>query len=547
MLRSAGIVSDVKLCESAAWANLLKHHKKLSGLHLRDLFANDPSRLDCLTAEAGGVYLDISKQRITPESLDLLIALAEQEGVAEKLQAMMTGARVNTAEDRPALHSALRAPRGTVIKVEGEDVVPQVHAVLDAMTAFSEEVRSGGHTGATGKQIRNVIHIGIGGSHLGPRFVTDALRPFVSPDLTIRFISNVDGADLHAAIAGLDPAETLFIVASKTFTTTETMANAEAARAWVTTSLGEAAVSSHFAAVSTNLDAVEEFGIDSSLTFGFWDWVGGRFSVASAIGLPVMIAIGSKAFREFLDGMHAMDQHAMNAPMEQNLPALMALVGIWSIDFDGAQSHAVIPYARDLASLPAHLQQLEMESNGKSVTTGGDPVSVPTAPIVWGAAGTDAQHAFLQLLHQGTVNVPVDFILVARAAEPFASHQDMLFANGVAQAEALAFGLTPQEVAESGVPPELVPHKSFAGNHPSSVLMIDSLTPFTLGQLLSIYENKVAIQGFVWGINSFDQWGVALGKSLATDLIAELAGTTNGSVMDPSSAALMARYQLLRD
>ncbi len=537
----------MKLSESPAWVNLLNHHATLRGVHLRDLFAKDPARLDQLTAEAEGVYLDISKHRITPESLNLLIALAEQEGVAEKLKAMMTGARVNTTENRPALHTALRAPRGSVIEVDGENVVPQVHEVLDAMTEFSEAVRSGRHTGATGKQIRNVIHIGIGGSHLGPRFVTDALRPFVSPDLTMRFISNVDGADLHAAVDGLDPAETLFIVASKTFTTTETISNAQEARSWVTASLGDDAVSSHFVAVSTNLDAVEGFGIKAALTFGFWDWVGGRFSVASAIGLPVMIAIGPKAFREFLGGMHAMDQHALNAPLETNLPALMALVGIWSIDFDGAQSHAVIPYARDLAALPAHLQQLEMESNGKSVTNNGEQVSVPTAPIVWGAAGTDAQHAFLQLLHQGTVNVPVDFILVARAAEPFGNHQDMLFANGVAQAEALAFGLTSQEVADSGEEAALIPHKTFPGNHPSSVLMIESLNPFTLGQLLSLYEHKVAIQGFIWGIDSFDQWGVALGKSLATDLIAELEGSGISVGTDASSAALIARYQLLRD
>lgn len=537
----------MKLSESPAWADLLNNHATLRGVHLRDLFATDPARLERLTAEAEGIYLDISKHRITSETLDLLIALAEQEGVARKLQDMMTGARVNTTEDRPALHTALRAPRGSVIEVDGENIVPQIHAVLDAMAEFSEALRSGSHTGATGKQIRNVIHIGIGGSHLGPRFVTDALRPFVSPALTMRFISNVDGADLHAAISGLDPAETLFIVASKTFTTTETMSNAQAARSWITASLGENAVSSHFAAVSTNLDAVEEFGIDAALTFGFWDWVGGRFSVASAIGLPVMIAIGPKAFREFLSGMHSMDQHALNTPIESNLPALMALVGVWSIDFDGAQSHAVIPYARDLAALPAHLQQLEMESNGKSVTNDGEQVSVPTAPIVWGAAGTDAQHAFLQLLHQGTVNVPVDFILVARAAEPFGDHQDLLFANGVAQAEALAFGLTSQEVVDSGVEPALVPHKTFAGNHPSSVLMIESLDPFSLGQLLSLYEHKVAIQGFIWGIDSFDQWGVALGKSLATDLIAELEGSTISVGSDASSAALIARYQLLRD
>lgn len=534
----------MSLTDSAAWAELAEHHSTLAGTHLRELL-EDATRIDVLTAEAAGVHVDLTRQRLTADSLRLLVEVARERGVDTRLRDLQAGAIVNTTESRAALHTALRAPRDARIEVDGEDVIPAVHAVLDAMRTFATAVRDGSHRGATGERIRAVVHLGIGGSHLGPEMVTTALRPHVDPDLEVRFVSNVDGADLQRALTGLDPASTLCIVASKTFTTAETMANAHAARAWISDALGESAVASHFVAVSTNLDAVEAFGIAATRTFGFWDWVGGRFSVSSAIGLPVLIAIGPAAFDEFLAGMRAMDEHAAGAPLERNLPVLLALAEVWNTDLEDMSTRAVIPYASDLARLPAFLQQLEMESNGKSVDEHGVPVSVGTSPIVWGAPGTDAQHAFLQLLHQGTVIAPVDLIVVARAHDPLGDHQDALVANAIAQAEALARGRFAAEVAAEGVDPALVPHRVFAGDRPSTILMLDALTPASLGALIALYEHKVAAAGALWGIDSFDQWGVELGKVLAATILAEVR---DGIVAphDPATAATISRYRARR-
>ncbi|MFM7617477.1 MAG: glucose-6-phosphate isomerase [Actinomycetes bacterium] len=534
----------MSLTDAPTWPALAAHHATLATTHLRDLL-DDADRIEPLTAEAAGVHLDLTRQRLTAESLALLVAVAEERGVTERLRSMQTGAIVNPTESRAALHTALRAPRGARVEVDGRDVVPEVHTVLDAMRAFAVAVRDGAHRGATGAPIRAVVHLGIGGSHLGPEMVTAALRPYVAPDLTVRFVSNVDGADLQRALTGLDPASTLCIVASKTFTTAETMANARAARAWIVDALGEAAVAQHFAAVSTNLDAVATFGIDPARTFGFWDWVGGRFSVSSAIGLPVLLAIGPDAFDELLGGMRAMDEHAATAPPARNLPVLLALTEVWNTDLEDMSTRAVIPYASDLARFPAFLQQLEMESNGKSVTETGEPVTVGTSPIVWGAPGTDAQHAFLQLLHQGTVIAPVDLIVVARAHTPLGEHQDTLVANAIAQAEALARGRFADEVAAEGVDPALVPHRVFAGDRPSTILMLDALTPASLGALIALYEHKVAAAGALWGIDSFDQWGVELGKVLATTILTELRDGVD-SPHDPATAATIRRYRARR-
>jgi glucose-6-phosphate isomerase len=452
---------------------------------------------------------------------------------------------VNPTEGRAALHTALRAPRDARIEVDGHDVVPAVHAVLDAMRTFAAAVRDGSHRGATGERIRAVVHIGIGGSHLGPEMVTTALRPYIDPGLTVRFVSNVDAADLQRALTGLDPASTLCIVASKTFTTAETMANARAVRGWLVDALGEAAVAQHVVALSSDPDAAAAFGVDPARTFGFWDWVGGRFSVSSAIGLPVMLAIGPDAFDELLAGMRAMDEHTVTAPLERNLAVLLALTDVWNADLEEMASRAVIPYASDLARFPAFLQQLEMESNGKSVTVDGRPVSVPTAPIVWGAPGTDAQHAFLQLLHQGTVVAPVDFVVVARAHTPLGDHQDVLVANAIAQAEALAIGRFAAEVAADGVAPDLVPHRVFAGDRPSTILMVDALTPSALGALIALHEHRVAAAGAIWEIDPFDQWGVELGKVLAGSILAEVRDGEPGS-HDPATAATISRYRARR-
>jgi glucose-6-phosphate isomerase len=532
------------LAETPAWRALAEHHATLASTHLRDLL-DDESRVAPLTAEAAGIHLDLTRQRLTADSLGLLLALAEQQRVPDRLRAMWAGAAVNRTEGRAALHTALRAPVGTRIEVDGVDVVPEVHAVLDAMRRFATAVRDGSHRGATGAEIRAVVHIGIGGSHLGPETVTTALRPYLHPDITVRYVSNVDGADLRRALTGLDPATTLCIVASKTFTTAETMANARAARAWIVDALGEAAVAQHFVAVSTALDEVAAFGIPPDRTFGFWDWVGGRFSVASAIGLPVMIGIGPAAFDEFLGGMRALDEHAADAPLERNLPVLLALVDVWNTDLEEASTRAVLPYASDLARFPAFLQQLEMESNGKSVTEAGIPVSVPTSPIIWGAPGTDAQHAFLQLLHQGTVVAPVDFIVVARAHDPVGDHHDVLVANAIAQAEALARGRFASELADAGVDAALVPHRVFPGDRPSTILMLDALTPAALGALIALHEHRVAVAGAIWGIDSFDQWGVELGKVLVVRILDEIRTGTAGP-HDPATAATISRYRARR-
>ena len=532
------------LVGTPAWSALVEHHATLASTHLRDLLA-DRARVEALSVEAAGIHVDLSRQRLTVESLRLLVALAEARGVADHLRALQAGATVNRTEARAALHTALRAPRSASIEVDGTDVVPEVHAVLDAMRAFAEQVRDGSHRGATGSRIRTVVHIGIGGSHLGPEMVTTALRPYVDPALAVRYISNVDGADLRRALTGLDPAETLCIVASKTFTTAETMANARAVRAWVVDALGEDAVGQHFVAVSTALDEVAAFGIAPERTFGFWDWVGGRFSVSSAIGLPVMLATGAARFDEFLAGMRAMDEHAAAAPLATNLPVLLALVDVWNTDLEEYGTRAVLPYASDLARFPAFLQQLEMESNGKSVDEDGAPVTVATSPIVWGAPGTDAQHAFLQLLHQGTVVAPVDFIVVARAHDPVDDHQDVLVANAIAQAEALARGRFAAELADAGVDAALVPHRVFPGDRPSTILMLDALTPERLGALIALHEHRVAVAGRIWGIDSFDQWGVELGKVLATRILDEIRTGTTGD-HDPATAATISRYRARR-
>jgi glucose-6-phosphate isomerase len=517
----------------------------MASRHLRDLFADDPDRGERLVAEAAGITLDYSKHRITDETVTLLRALAEESGLRGRIEAMFLGARINVTEDRPALHVALRAPRDAVIEVDGENVVPDVHAVLDRMAAFADGIRDGRWTGHTGRRMANVVNIGIGGSDLGPVMAYEALRHYTARELTFRFVSNVDGTDFAEATGDLDPEETLFIVASKTFTTVETMTNARTARAWTLRALGdEAAVARHFVAVSTNAAEVAAFGIDPSAMFGFWDWVGGRYSMDSAIGLSTMIAVGPERFRELLAGFHAMDEHFRTAPFERNLPVLMGLLTVWYVDFFGAQTHAVLPYDQYLKRLPAYLQQLWMESNGKSVTEDGHPVGVATSPVVWGEPGTNGQHSFYQLLHQGTSLVPADLIGFARSLNPIGEHHDLLMANLFAQAEALAFGKTPDEVRADGVPEELVPHRTFEGNRPTSVLLLDRLTPVSLGTLIALYEHSVFTAGTIWGIDSFDQWGVELGKSLAGRILPELQSEAEP---DPahggSTNALIRRYR----
>jgi glucose-6-phosphate isomerase len=542
------MTSGAPLTGRPEWKALEEHHRKIRDVHLRALFAEDPGRGERLTAEAAGLYLDYSKHRVTDETLRLLLALAEACGLRVRIDAMFRGERINVTEDRAVLHVALRAPRGERIVVDGADVVSQVHAVLDRMAAFAERVRGGDWTGHTGKRIRNVINIGIGGSDLGPVMAYEALRAYSMRDLTVRFVSNVDGTDFAEATRDLDPAETLFIVSSKTFTTLETMTNAHTARTWLVRALGsEAAVARHFVAVSTNAEAVGRFGIDTANMFGFWDWVGGRYSMDSAIGLSTMLAIGPEHFRAMLGGFHAMDEHFRTAPFARNLPVLMGMLAVWYNNFFGAQTVAVLPYDQYLKRFPAYLQQLAMESNGKHVTLDGHRVDYQTGPIFWGEPGTNGQHSFYQLIHQGTRIVPCDFIGFGRSLNPLGPHHDLLVANLLAQTEALAFGKTADEVKAEGTPDWLVPHRTFEGNRPTTTILAERLTPDTLGALVALYEHSVFTQGVVWQIDSFDQWGVELGKVLAARIIPELGSRDEPPLAhDSSTNALVRRYRRLR-
>ena len=537
------------LTKRKAWVDLQGHYEEVRGQHLKKLFAEDPQRGVRMTAEAVGIFLDYSKNRITDRTVRLLIQLAEESGLRSTIEAMFRGEKINFTEKRAVLHVALRAPRGTSILVDGENVVPDVHAVLDKMTEFSNRVRSGRWTGHTGRRIRNIINIGIGGSDLGPVMAYEALRHYTDRDLTFRFVSNVDGTDFAEAARDLDAAETLFIVSSKTFTTLETMTNAHSARAWSVAGLGgdEKSVAKHFVAVSTNAAEVTRFGIDTANMFGFWDWVGGRYSMDSAIGLSTMLAIGPEHFRSMLDGFHEMDEHFRTAPFEQNLPVLMGLLGIWYTDFFGAQTVAVLPYEQYLKRFPAYLQQLTMESNGKHVTVDGSQVNYATGPIYWGEPGTNGQHSFYQLIHQGTRLIPCDFIAFAQPLNPLGRHHDMLMANVFAQTEALAFGKTPEQVKAEGTPDWLVPHRVFEGNRPSNTILATQLTPEILGKLVALYEHSVFTQGAIWQINSFDQWGVELGKLLAQRIIPEVESRAEPSLgHDSSTNNLIRRYRKLK-
>ena len=538
------------LTASPAWSALSSHAKEMQGKHLRDLFAADPGRGTRMTAEAVGIFLDYSKNRVTDETMRLLLALAEEAGVAERREAMFAGERINLTEDRSVLHVALRMPRGSALVVDGADVVAQVHDVLDRMAGLAEAVRSGAWKSHTGRPIRNVVNIGIGGSDLGPVMAYAALRHYSRRDLTFRFVSNVDGTDFAEATRDLDPAETLFVICSKTFTTLETMTNALTAREWLLAGLDgdEAAIARHFVAVSTNLEGVAAFGIDPANAFGFWDWVGGRYSMGSAIGLSTMLAIGAEAFEQMLAGFHAMDEHFRTAPLAQNLPVLMGLLTLWYADFFGAETVAVLPYDQYLARFPAYLQQLTMESNGKSVRLDSAAVDVGTGPVVWGEPGTNGQHSFYQLIHQGTRLIPCDFICFANSLNPVGRHHDLLVANVFAQAEALAFGKTAEEVTAEGNPEWLVPHRTFVGNRPSNVLLAERLTPEILGALVALYEHSVFTQGAIWSINSFDQFGVELGKVLAQRIVPELESAAEPALEhDASTNALIRRYRSLRD
>jgi glucose-6-phosphate isomerase len=537
------------LTKRRAWKALTAHHRKVKDLHLRELFAEDPRRGKHLTAEAVGIYLDYSKNRITDQTLELLFQLAEESGLRARIEAMFRGEKINITEKRAVLHVALRAPRGATILVDGENVVPQVHAVLDKMAEFSSRVRSGAWTGHTGKRIRNVINIGIGGSDLGPVMAYEALKHYSDRTMTFRFVSNVDGADLVEATRDLDPAETLFIVSSKTFTTLETMTNARSARGWSLAGLGgdEGSIPKHFVAVSTNAKEVAKFGIDIANMFGFWDWVGGRYSMDSAIGLSTMLAVGPENFRALLDGFHQMDEHFRTAPFKRNLPVLLGLLGVWYNDFFGAQTVAVLPYEQYLKRFPAYLQQLTMESNGKHVTLDGTVVDYETGPIYWGEPGTNGQHSFYQLIHQGTRLIPSDFIAFVEPLSPLGRHHDMLLANVFAQTEALAFGKTPEQVREEGTPEWLVPHRVFEGNRPSNTIVAQRLTPETLGKLVALYEHCVFTQGAVWNIDSFDQWGVELGKVLAQRIIPEIESKDEPKLRhDSSTNNLIRRYRKLK-
>jgi glucose-6-phosphate isomerase len=532
-----------------AWQALDAHHRRVREVHLRKLFADDPTRGERMTAEAVGLYLDYSKNRITDDTLMLLRQLAEESGLRARIDAMFRGEKINSTENRAVLHVALRAPRGTSIVVDGENVVPQVHAVLDKMADFSNRVRSGAWKGHTGKRMRNVINIGIGGSDLGPVMAYEALKHYSDRAMTFRFVSNIDGTDFAEAVHDLDPAETLFIDSSKTFTTLETMTNAHTARDWLVAGLGgdEKAVAKHFVAVSTNAAEVAKFGIDTTNMFEFWDWVGGRYSMDSAIGLSTMLAIGPENFRALLDGFHQMDEHFRTAPFERNLPVLMGLLAVWYNDFFGAQTVAVLPYEQYLKRFPAYLQQLTMESNGKHVTLDGDTVACDTGPIYWGEPGTNGQHSFYQLVHQGTRLIPCDFIAFGQPLNPLGQHHDMLLANVFAQTEALAFGKTPEQVKAEGTPDWLVPHRVFEGNRPSNTILAERLTPATLGTLVALYEHSVFTQGTIWNVNSFDQWGVELGKVLAQRIIPELESQVEPTLgHDSSTNTLIRRYRTLK-
>ncbi|MFI6279002.1 glucose-6-phosphate isomerase [Streptomyces sp. NPDC050988] len=544
--------SRTRLDQTPEWTALAGHWEELGETQLRELFAHNPGRGTGYTFQVGDLHVDYSKHLITDETLRLLRALAAATDVFGLRDAMFRGEKINTTEDRAVLHTALRAPRDAVVEVDGENVVPAVHAVLDKMAGFAERVRSGEWTGHTGKRIKNVVNIGIGGSDLGPAMAYEVLRSFTDRDLTVRFVSNVDGADLHEAVRDLDPAETLFVIASKTFTTIETITNATSARNWLLTELkaGQEAVAKHFVALSTNAEKVADFGIDTANMFEFWDWVGGRYSFDSAIGLSLMIAIGPDRFREMLDGFHLVDEHFRTAPAESNVPLLLGLLGVWYGNFHDAQSHVVLPYSHYLSKFTAYLQQLDMESNGKSVDRDGRPVEWETGPVVWGTPGTNGQHAYYQLIHQGTKLIPADFI---GFAEPVAdllpglvAQHDLLMANFFAQTQALAFGKTPDEVRAEGVPEELVPHKTFKGNHPTTTILARELTPSVLGQLIALYEHKVFVQGAIWNIDSFDQWGVELGKVLAKRVEPALTEGAEVPGLDESTTALVAKYRELR-
>ena len=533
-----------------AWKALQIHYKKVKKFHLIDLFAHDPLRGERMTAAGAGLYLDYSKNRITYKTLKLLIALAEESGLQSRIDAMFRGEKVNITEKRPALHVALRAPKGTSIYVDGKNVVPQVHAVLDRMAHFGERVRTGEWKGCTGKRIRNVVNIGVGGSHLGPLLATQALRHYADPSLTFRFVANIDASDFAEAVRGLDPAETLFIISSKTFNTVETMTNACTAREWLVSGLkaDKESVTKHFVAVSANVAQVAQFGIETGNIFEFWDWVGGRHSLCSAVGLALMLALGHKSFAEMLDGFHQMDMHYLATPFERNLPVLMGLLTIWYNDLFGAQSFAILPYDQYLERLPAYLQHLIMGSNGKNITHIGTEVIQPTSPVCWGDAGTNGQHSFFQLLHQGTRLVPCDFIAFAEPIHAFRRHHDTLIANAFAQTAALAFGKTAERVKAEGTPDWLVPHRLFAGNRPSNTILAQKLTPETFGTLIALYEHSVHTQAVIWNINPFDQWGVELGNDMATTILPEVESKDDTLLdHDSSTSALIRRYRSMRN
>jgi len=537
------------LTELGAWHALGQHFNTVKTLHLRDMFAQDPKRGERMTAEAAGLFLDYSKNRVTDETLKLLLQLAAEAGLREHIDAMFKGEKINITEDRAVLHVALRAPKSATIMVDGENVVPKVYAELKKMAAISDKIRSGAWKGHTGKRIRNVVNIGIGGSDLGPVMAYEALKHYSERGLNFRFVSNVDGIDFVEATRDLKPAETLFIVSSKTFTTLETMTNAQSARDWLLKGLGGAtkAIAKHFVAVSTNAEKVSAFGIDTANMVGFWDWVGGRYSMDSAIGLSTMIAIGPKNFRAMLDGFHEMDEHFRTAPFERNLPVLMGLLAVWYNDFFGAQTVAVLPYEQYLKRFPAYLQQLTMESNGKHVTLAGKTVQYDTGPVYWGEPGTNGQHSFYQLIHQGTRLIPCDFIAFGHALSPLGRHHDILLANVFAQGEALAFGKTPEQVKAAGTPDWLVPHKVFEGNRPSNTILVDKLTPAALGKLVALYEHSVFTQGIIWQIDSFDQWGVELGKVLAQNIVPELESKKEPELKhDSSTNNLILRYRAVK-
>jgi glucose-6-phosphate isomerase len=537
-----------RITRTPEWEALEVHRGKMEGVNLRDLFAEDPDRGETMTLEAGDLYLDYSKNLATRETMDVLVRLAERSGLRRRIDAMFAGERINVTEDRPALHVALRAPRDDVIEVDGENVVPWVHAVLDRMASFAERVRSGNWTGHTGIPIRNIVNIGIGGSDLGPAMAYEALKDFSERSLTFRFVSNVDGTDVFEATRNLDPQETLFIVSSKTFTTLETLTNARTARDWLLSKLGAPkAIAKHFVAVSTNAEKVAEFGIDTENMFEFWDWVGGRYSVDSAIGLSLMVAIGPERFRDMLSGFRQMDEHFRTAPFERNMPVLLGLLWTWYGNFFGAETHAVLPYSQHLEKLPAYLQQLDMESNGKSVDLEGNPVDYQTGPVVWGTPGTNGQHAYFQLIHQGTKLIPCDFLGFVHPSHAVGDHHELLMASLFAQAEALAFGKTREEVEAEGIPSAQVPHRTFRGNHPTNTILASRLTPRVLGQLIALYEHKVFTQGTIWNVDSFDQWGVELGKVLTGRIVTELQAKGEPELdHDSSTNSLIRRYRRFR-